>query len=136
VDKAFQGKYRRASARLDGAEYRRGFFFVTANVQNRRCLFGDVVDGEMVLSPMGDVARVCWEEIPDHFGHARLDAFVIMPNHVHGIVMLDGDDSSVNDPSSCRAEAMPRLYTRMAMPRRRSRTPRAHNVRLFRRGNE
>jgi len=42
----------------------------------------------MVLSPFGDIARECWMSIPKHFPHVRLDAFVVMPDHVHGIVFL------------------------------------------------
>jgi len=51
-------------------------------------LFGDVVNGDMRLNELGKIARQCWLAIPEHFPHARLDEFVIMPNHVHGIIWI------------------------------------------------
>jgi putative transposase len=61
---------------------------VTACTWQRECLFGHVVDGEMRLNEAGEIARRCWEDIPDHFPLVESDAFVIMPNHVHGIIMI------------------------------------------------
>jgi REP element-mobilizing transposase RayT len=58
-------------------------------------LFGRVVDGNMVLNEWGEIARQCWLAIPDHFPHTRLDEFVIMPNHVHGIVWILDDMTMV-----------------------------------------
>ena len=79
--------HRRRSIRLPNYDYSRpGAYFVTICVQGRACLFGDVVDGEMRLNDFGRVTYDCWNDIPKHFPHVQLDAFVIMPNHVHGIV--------------------------------------------------
>lgn len=52
-------------------------------------MFGEVVEGKMVLSPIGEIAQSCWQEIPEHFPFVHLDAFVVMPNHVHGVLMID-----------------------------------------------
>ena len=80
---------RRRSIRLKGYDYSQpGAYFVTICTHERRCLFGDVVDGEMRLNELGKIARQCWLAIPEHFPHARLDEFVIMPNHVHGIIWI------------------------------------------------
>ena len=80
---------RRRSIRLKGYDYAQpGAYFVTLCTQGHVCLFGDIVDGEMQLNEYGRVVRQCWDEIPDHFPHAETDAFVIMPNHIHGILWI------------------------------------------------
>lgn len=79
----------RRSIRLERYDYSSaGAYFVTICTQNRECLFGEVVDGAMQLNDAGKVAEQCWQEIPSHFPHAELDEFVIMPNHVHGILVI------------------------------------------------
>ncbi len=82
-------KHHRRSIRLKGYDYGQpGAYFVTIVTQHRACLFGDVVDGVMRLNEAGRVAEECWLAIPEHFPHVTLDAFVIMPNHVHGIIVI------------------------------------------------
>ena len=82
-------KHHRRSIRLPGYDYTQaGAYFVTVCTWNRECLFGDVVDGEMRLNELGEIVRACWHEIPDHFPHVGSDEFVIMPNHVHGILVI------------------------------------------------
>ncbi|BBM69293.1 transposase [Rhodothermus marinus] len=84
----FQRHHRR-SIRLKGYDYTQpGAYFVTICTHGRAPLFGDVVDWEMRLNDMGEIVRACWHEIPDHFQHVELDAFVVMPNHVHCIVCI------------------------------------------------
>jgi len=79
----------RRSLRLQGYDYRRvGACFITICARDRACLFGEVVGCEVRLNEVGAFVRACWEEIPAHFPNVHLDAFVIMPNHVHGIVWL------------------------------------------------
>ena len=73
--------------RKRGFDYRRpGMYFVTINLHRHRRLFGKVVDGQMQLNELGQIAATCWQEIPQHFAHVRIDAWVIMPSHVHGIL--------------------------------------------------
>jgi len=97
---------RRRSIRLRGYDYGSpGAYFVTIVTQGRECLFGQVVNGEMGLNDEGQVARSCWEAIPDHFPAVELDAFVIMPNHVHGIIAITdavrkGEASPEEPPST------------------------------------
>ncbi len=89
-------KYRRRSIRLKGYDYRTpGAYFVTLCTRDRACLFGEVVDGEMRLNEWGEIARRNWLAIPEHFPHVELDEFVMMPNHVHGIIWIVGDDDVV-----------------------------------------
>ena len=82
-------KHHRHSLRLQGFDYtQEGAYFVTVCLQDRACLFGDISDGKMILNDVGLMAEKCWNEIPAHFPHIELDEFVIMPNHVHGILSI------------------------------------------------
>ena len=81
---------RRHSIRLKHYDYAQdGAYFVTICTHQRAALFGDVTDGEMTLNTLGCVADDCWWAIPAHFSGVELDAFVVMPNHVHGIVIIN-----------------------------------------------
>jgi len=87
-------KYHRRSTRLRGYDYAQpGAYFFTICTRERKCLFGEIVDGEMVLNERGEIVAACWHDLPNHYPHVRLDAFVIMPNHVHGIIVLLDDDT-------------------------------------------
>ena len=86
----YQNRYRIPSARLRGWDY--GWdaaYFVTLCTKGRYPYFGRVAPGEMILTPAGQAARDCWYAIPDHFPFVRLGEFIVMPNHVHGIVIID-----------------------------------------------
>jgi REP element-mobilizing transposase RayT len=61
---------------------------VTVVVQGRECLFGEIIDGEMYINEYGAIVQKWWNEIPRHFANVDLGAFVIMPNHVHGIIFI------------------------------------------------
>ncbi|MDO9081526.1 MAG: transposase [Desulfuromonadales bacterium] len=79
----------RRSIRLQRYDYSSaGAYFVTICTQNRECLFGEMEDGAMRLNDAGKVAEQCWQEIPGHFPQVELDEFVVMPNHVHGILVI------------------------------------------------
>ena len=80
----------RQSIRLRGYDYSAsGAYFITLCTQNRERLFGKIVRGEMHLNAAGRIAQHGWEQIRVHFPHVELDAFVIMPDHVHGIVWIN-----------------------------------------------
>ena len=64
-------------------------------MQNRECLFGEVVDDEMVLNEYGELVQMVWEELPQHYAHVQLGEFVVMPNHIHGIIVITDDNVSV-----------------------------------------
>ncbi|MBN1886714.1 MAG: transposase [Thermoflexales bacterium] len=84
--------HHRRSIRLKGYDYAQaGAYFVTLCVQNRECALGYVVDGGMVLNDAGQIVQACWDDLPNHYPHIQLDAFVVMPNHVHGIIVLVDD---------------------------------------------
>jgi hypothetical protein len=79
----------RHSIRLKGYDYSgEGWYFVTVVTFRRECLFGEMADGRMNVSALGRIVQECWEAIPAHFPNVTLDAFVFMPNHVHGIVVI------------------------------------------------
>ena len=85
----FQDKYRVESARLRGWDYASaGWYFVTICTHHRACIFGRVVDGDVELSPLGEIAYQYWAEIPEHNPGVGIDTFTIMPNHMHGIVVI------------------------------------------------
>jgi len=77
------------SIRLKGYDYTQpGAYFVTIVTRNRACLFGDVVEGEVRLSHFGEIARRNWQAMGEHFPYTESAVFVIMPNHVHGIIFI------------------------------------------------
>jgi len=94
-------RHHRRSIRLKGYDYAQpGAYFITICTQDRACLFGEVADGEMRLNEMGQVVCECWSAIPEHFSNGVLDAFVVMPNHVHGIVVIvDGRGTACRAPT-------------------------------------
>ena len=95
----FKNKYRIESTRLNGWDYRNpGYYFVTICTKNREPYFGRVVHGGTVLSPVGKISAQCWRDIPRHHAGVELDEFVIMPDHMHGIVVLcKGETNDVGD---------------------------------------
>jgi putative transposase len=86
----FKNKYRITSARLSNWDYSsNASYFITTCTANREHYFGTIVDAKMQLSSIGEFACECWKQIPNHFPHFYLDEFVVMPNHVHGLVMIE-----------------------------------------------
>ena len=85
--------HHRRSIRIKGYDYTQGgAYFITICVRGRECLLGSVVDSQVQLSQYGEIADACWQAIPDHFEHVEIDAFVVMPNHIHGIVCIANRD--------------------------------------------
>ena len=82
-------KHHRRSIRLTGYDYKQsGAYFVTIVTRNRICLFGDITDGEIVLNDTGRIAEVSWVGLSSRFPTVSLDSFVVMPNHIHGIITV------------------------------------------------
>ena len=85
-----QNVHRRKSIRLKGYDYSQaGTYFVTVVTRGHLCLFGDLVDGEMVLNEAGEMVQRVWEEMPGRFPNIEMDTFIVMPNHIHGIVITN-----------------------------------------------
>jgi putative transposase len=83
--------HHRRSIRLQGYDYAKpGQYFVTICTQHRLCLFGTIKNGRMSLNEYGEIVQAAWDDLPYHYHNINLHEFVIMPNHVHGIVgMID-----------------------------------------------
>jgi REP element-mobilizing transposase RayT len=99
-----QKRYRR-STRLQGYDYSQpGAYYVTICVRERRKLFGDIVDGEMRLNEVGKVAEWIWKALPQYFPSVEVDQFVVMPNHLHGILVLSEafTDVPMSDPGTSK----------------------------------
>jgi len=85
--------HHRRSIRLKEYDYsQEGLYFITFCCQNRLHLFGEIISGKMMLNDAGKIAEKCWLEIPEHFKNVILHDFVIMPNHVHGIIEFKNND--------------------------------------------
>jgi len=85
----YKNKYRIPSTRLQGWNYSSvGAYFITICTKNREHFFGKVQAGKMVLSPIGIIADILWHEIKNHAENVDLEEFVVMPNHIHGILVL------------------------------------------------
>ncbi|NIO48707.1 MAG: hypothetical protein GTN73_04610 [Candidatus Aminicenantes bacterium] len=79
----------RNSLRLKGYDYSQpGAYFITICTENNICYLGNIVDGVTISYPISDVIQEIWQEIPKRFRGVDLDAFIIMPNHVHGIIII------------------------------------------------
>ena len=82
-------KHRRRTIRLQDYDYSQaGAYFITVCTKNRERLFGDVVGETMNLSVVGKMAKMFFEAIPSHFQSVALDEFIVMPNHLHGIIII------------------------------------------------
>lgn len=92
----FNNKYRVDTARLKYWDYSAdGYYFVTICTKNKINYLGEIVDGKMHLNNVGYIAKKYWQEIPNHYKHMKLDSFIIMPNHIHGILKI------INNPILC-----------------------------------
>ena len=87
-DDKFQDKYRINTARAWWHDYDGGAYFITICTKGREHYFGEIEDGKMVLSEIGDYSRQCIEQISQHNPYAEIPLYVIMPNHLHMIVFI------------------------------------------------
>ena len=93
MSERFKEKYRIPSARLQNWDYGwNGIYFITICVAGREHYFGEITKGKIRMSEIGLLAERFWFEIPQHFPFILLDAFVVMPNHIHGILIIDKVD--------------------------------------------
>ncbi len=88
--------HKRRSIRLKGFDYSQpSAYLITICTYDKGCVFGDVVDGKIQLNDAGEIADVCWRQIPEHFPNVILDEYIIMPNHVHGIIAIEDKDVNI-----------------------------------------
>ena len=108
-----QSVQKRKANRLTDYDYSRsGYYFVTICTKDRGPWFGEIRDGEMALNQCGESARVRWLEIPTHFKSVQLDAYIVMPNHIHGIIIINGDDHDDNNVRNRHACSLPQNKNR------------------------
>jgi len=108
-------KHHRSSIRLKEYDYSQvGAYFVTICAQDRKYLFGRIVDGKMRLNKTGKMIQLVWNEMPQNYSGVNVDSFVVMPNHIHGIIVL----SSVGaGPCACPDSGQPQgVAPTMSLP--------------------
>ena len=103
----FQNKYRIPSARAVWHDYNGGDYFITICTSGREHYFGEIVNGEMILNVLGMKLKELIEEIPSHHPYAQIPVYLVMPNHVHGIIVIT---------ESCRGEASVPLHVHEERP--------------------
>jgi REP element-mobilizing transposase RayT len=98
-------KHYRHSIRLPGYDYTQpGAYFITICTYQKQCWFGDIIDGEMHFNQLGFIVYQFWRSLPHRFPHIELDAFVVMPNHVHGILVITDTRISTIEKDTLRKE--------------------------------
>ncbi|GAB4506420.1 MAG: transposase [Anaerolineales bacterium] len=92
-------KHHRRSIRLKGYDYSQGgAYAITVCIRNRECILGEVVGDRVALSALGTKAQELWLAIPGRFENVLLDEFIVMPNHVHGIIVIQGEVKTMVEP--------------------------------------
>ncbi|KKQ27812.1 MAG: hypothetical protein US42_C0005G0037 [Candidatus Magasanikbacteria bacterium GW2011_GWC2_37_14] len=111
TDNLFRNKFLIPSTRLAGYDYSQtGYYFITICTKNKFCYFGEIVGDEIVLNDIGKMATKYWLEIPKHFPFVTLDEFVIMPNHVHGIIIINNNPPIVETQNFASLHDNDKLY--------------------------
>jgi len=104
----YKGTYRIESARLPYWDYASaGWYFVTVCTKSRELFFGNVEGGQVVLSALGAIAQRFWTEIPEHCSGVEVDQWVIMPNHVHGIIVINETVRETRRDVACNVSTAP-----------------------------
>ena len=92
--------HRRRSIRRKGHDYSEtGLYFVTCCVQSRLCLFGEILDNEMLMNPAGIMIDRWWNKLAYKFQNVQLNEYVVMPNHFHGIIQIQGENADQHKES-------------------------------------
>jgi putative transposase len=114
-----KNKYKIESARLQNYDYsQNGMYFVTICARESEHFFGEVKNEKMILNDIGKIANKFWQEIPKHFPFVNLDEFVMMPNHIHGIVEINkGTDVCNNNANILGRRVADLSYRGVALPR-------------------
>lgn len=109
----FQNKYRVPSAHLQQWDYRwAATYFITICTQDRFHYFGTIENQQMQLSHVGVIADLLWHQIPHHARNVELGAYVVMPNHVHGILVITTDEGNANANANGNVETLHAVETR------------------------
>ncbi len=99
--------HHRRSIRLKGYDYSQAWaYFVTICIQQRQPLLGQIENGLLKPTPAGEMVQIVWDEMPSHYPNIELDAFIVMPNHIHGIILLKAKQI---EPSMTLGDAVQRF---------------------------
>jgi len=91
----FKDKYRIESIRLPEYDYSQaGYYFITVCVKNREYKFGEMMVGKLIKTPLANIVEQCWFDLPNHFRQCILDEFIVMPNHIHGIIIINDNQTT------------------------------------------
>jgi putative transposase len=101
----FHNRYRVESTRLASWDYSRGWYFVTICTENKKCILGHAVNGRVMLSNAGLIAEAEKKAVSSHYSNVIIDRYVVMPNHVHSIVVIEGNH--VYSPVETRLHCFP-----------------------------
>ncbi|MFH1194950.1 MAG: transposase [bacterium] len=105
----YKRKYRTESIRLRAWDYTTPWwYYVTINTQNHICHFGDVVNGRMLLNMKGKIVGIIWNEIPAKYPIVELDKYIIMPNYLHGIIIINSNIQTASNEivETCRGKSL------------------------------
>lgn len=104
----FQNKYRISSIRAQWWDYGwNGAYFITICTKDRKHYFGEIQNNKMILSEVGIIADLLWHQIPIHHKNVELGDFVVMPNHVHGILIIDKQLTNIDNVETGHALSLP-----------------------------
>ncbi len=113
----FRDKYRIESPRLPGFDYSsEGAYFITICTKNKEKVFGNIIDGKLLNNKPSEICRAVWLDLPNYYPGCILDAFVIMPNHVHGIIIVDMTSSDDRPLVDHQVETIHELSLRAGRP--------------------
>jgi putative transposase len=97
----------RHSLRLPDYNYVwQGAYFVTICTQDKQCLFGTIIESSMILNPYGELIKSCWEDLQLHYPEISNEIFMVMPNHVHGIIVIQGSGRAGSKPAPTRQQPL------------------------------
>jgi REP element-mobilizing transposase RayT len=92
----------RKRKRLENHDYSHpGFYYITICTKNRENYFGKITENGMELSDMGNIVKQHWLKIPENFNDVDLDLYTIMPNHIHGIIIIKNDVKRIRNRQAC-----------------------------------
>jgi putative transposase len=121
----FQSKYRIKSTRLPQWDYSSsGVYFVTICTHNRQLYLGDITDGKLTESRQSEICKECWFDLSNRYSNCTADEFVVMPNHVHGIIHIELAETihelslqpiTTNDRLKRRGMLLPKIIGRFKM---------------------
>jgi len=101
----YQNKYRIESTRLPEYDYFQiGYYYITICTENKTNYFGKIENDIMFLNEIGEIANKYWLEIPEHYPNVKLDEYIIMPNHIHGIIFIKNNVSENNSGASVETQ--------------------------------